>query len=439
MNRQNCQGSIVSKNSGSSLGVQCVLHSENLILYCNECADCVCARCLVGNRHKTHTFAPFEEACKEQKFQITKKVKDLKKGHDRMKKEVGTTALTLQDVDIIISKTKDSVEEKYNTIKELLENDKRATLSLIEAESLAMEVSITGEEVVKGAYSDAITSMMERVNEMNMNQEPQSIQTLQEVMSWKTCLEAFEDLQKSIGKEMPAEHGRLKSLLGSVEELHQAVKKMLPRMWEYSRNITFDESTAHKNLTLSFDLRSVQYSPTPARVQNNPMRFECSSNVLANESFSLGKHYWEIKVRNKDGWNIGVTYSSIARTGKRKETVLGKNKHSWSLQLVDKEYYALHADESILLDVNIKDHNCERLGLFLDYDEGRLSFYNVYRGTHIHSFKTKFHKPVFPAFNPVSTTHSKNYEPIVLCHLAPTMQEIARSDGEDMEGDNSLV
>ncbi|GCB84720.1 hypothetical protein scyTo_0025466, partial [Scyliorhinus torazame] len=80
---------------------------------------------------------------------------------------------------IIISKTKDSVEEKYNTIKELLENDKRATLSLIEAESLAMEVSITGEEVVKGAYSDAITSMMERVNEMNMNQEPQSIQTLQ--------------------------------------------------------------------------------------------------------------------------------------------------------------------------------------------------------------------------------------------------------------------
>ncbi|XP_038664446.1 E3 ubiquitin-protein ligase TRIM21-like [Scyliorhinus canicula] len=439
MNLQNRQSSIASKSSGSSLGVQCVLHSENLILYCNECADCVCPRCLVGNKHKTHTFSPFEEACKEHKFQITKKVKDLKKVHDRMKKEVGRIPLTLQDIDIIISKTKESVEEKYNIIKELLENDKRATLSLIEAESLAMETIITGEQVDKEAYSDAITSMMERVNEMNMNQESQSIQTLQEIMSWRTRLEAFEDLQKSIGKEMPAENGRLKSLVVSVEELHQAVKKLLPRMWEYSRNLTFDESTAHKNLTLLFDLRSVQYSPTPASVQNNSMRFEGSSNVLANGSFSLGKHYWEMKVRNKDGWNIGVTYASIARTGKSKDTVLGKNKHSWSLQMVDKEYYALHADESILLDVNIKDHNCERLGLFLDYDQGRLSFYNVYRGTHIHSFKTKFRKPVFPAFNPVSNTNSKNYEPIVLCHLVPTMQEIAGSDGENMDGENSLA
>ncbi|XP_078071692.1 zinc finger protein RFP-like [Mustelus asterias] len=437
MSLQSNQGSIASSNSGSSLGVQCVIHSENLILYCNECVDCVCPRCLVGSKHKTHTFSPFEEACKEHKLQITRKVKDLKKGHDRMKKEMGRIPLTLQDIEIIISKTRESVEEKYNIIKELLENDMKATMNLIEAESLAMEAIITGQQVDKEAYSDAISSIMERVDEMNADRDSESIQTLQEVISWKTRLEAFEDLQRSIGKEVPVENWRLKSLTRSVEELFQAMKKLLPRMWEYSRNITFDENTAHKNLTLSADLRSAQYSPLPSGVQNNPVRFEGSSNVLANESFSSGKHYWEVKVRNKDGWNIGVTYALIARKGKGKETILGKNKYSWSLRMVDREFYALHADESILLDTNNRDHNCEQLGVFLDYEEGRLSFYNVYRGTHIHSFKTKFRKPVFPAFNPVSTTHSKNYEPIVLCHLVPTMEEIAEGDNKNIPGEES--
>ncbi|XP_060680525.1 E3 ubiquitin-protein ligase TRIM39-like isoform X1 [Hemiscyllium ocellatum] len=431
MTLQNNQGSILSNTSGSTLGVQCVIHSENLILYCNECEDCVCPRCLVGNRHKTHTFSPFEEACKEQKFQIRKKVKDLKKIHDQIKKEMVKIPLTLNDIEIIISKTKESVEEKYNILKKLLDNDMRVTMSLIEAERLSMETIITEQQVDKEAYSDAIISLMERFNDISENPEPETVQELQEVMSWKARLEAFEDLQRSIGKEMPAENGRLKSLVRSVEELQQAVKKLLPRMWQYSRNITFAENTAHRNLSLSSDLRSVQYNPIPTSVQDNSARFEYSFNVLANESFSSGKHYWEVKVRNKDGWNIGVTYCSISRKGKGKETVLGKNKYSWSIQMVDKEYYAVHADESILLDLNSRDHKCERLGIFVDYEEGRLSFYNVNRGTHIHSFKTKFRKPIFPAFNPVSTINSKNYEPIVLCHLVPTLEEIA--DGNNTE------
>ncbi|XP_059502368.1 E3 ubiquitin-protein ligase TRIM21-like isoform X1 [Stegostoma tigrinum] len=436
MTLRNNQGSIFSNTSGSTLGVQCVIHSESLILYCNECEVCVCPRCLVGKKHKTHNFSPFDEACKEQKFQIRKKVKELKKIHDKIKKDMIKIPLTLRDIEIIISKAKDSVEEKYNILKELLDNDMRVTMSLIEAEHLSMETIITGQQVDKEAYSDAITSLMERFNEMCEDQECETVQELQEVMSWKTRLEAFEDLQRSIGREMPAENGRLKSLVRSVEELHQAVKKLLPRMWQYSSNITFDENTAHKNLTLSSDFRSVQYNPIPTSVQSNSARFECSFNVLANESFSSGKHYWEVKVKNKDGWNIGVAYSSIARKGKGKETILGKNKYSWSIQMVDKEYYALHADESILLDLNSRDHNCERLGIFVDYEEGRLSFYNINRGTHIHSFKTKFRKPIFPAFNPVSVENSKNYEPLVLCHLAPTMEEFDDRNNTEIQDEN---
>ncbi|XP_051879635.1 zinc-binding protein A33-like [Pristis pectinata] len=421
------QGSIASSNG--SLDVQCVIHSENLILFCNDCVECVCPRCLVGSRHKTHSFSPFEEACKEQKVQILRKVKDLKKIHEKVKKDTDRISLTLKDVERIVSKTKASVEEKYNRIRELLENDMRTTISLIEAEASSMQTLITVQRVDKEAYKDAITSIMERVNEMNRNTDSENVQTLQEFMSWKTRLETFEDLQLSFGKELPIENRRLRSLERSVDELYQSVRKLLPRMWEFIRNITFNENTAHRNLIISRDLTSVQYTSTPISVQENSERFENSFNVLANESFSSGKHYWEVNVKNKHGWNIGVTYSSIARKGKGKESTLGKNKYSWSLRMVDKEYYAFHADECILLDLSSGDLNCERLGIFIDYEEGRLSFYNVHRGTHLHSFKTKFRKPVFPAFSPASTTSSKDYEPIVLCHSGIKIKEIPNTDG----------
>lgn len=79
----------------------------------------------------------------------------------------------------IVSKTKASVEEKYNIIKELLENDKRTTIGLIEAEALSMETQITMQRVDKEAYKDAITSIMERVDEMNCTADSENVQTLQ--------------------------------------------------------------------------------------------------------------------------------------------------------------------------------------------------------------------------------------------------------------------
>lgn len=427
MSLPSSQGSIASSN-GSGQDVQCVVHSENLILFCNDCVECVCPRCLVGNKHKTHSFSPFEEACKEQKSQIIKKVKALRKIHDKVKKDTDRISITLQDIERIVSKTKASVEEKYNRIKELVENDKRTTIGLIEAEALSMETQITMQRVDKEAYKDAITSIMERVDEMNCTADSENVQTLQEFMSWKTRLETFEDLQMSFGKELPVENKRLKSLERSVDELHQAVKKLLPRMWEFMRNITFNENTAHRNLMISRDLTSVQYTPTRSSVHDNSDRFENIFNVVSNESFSSGKHYWEVNVRNKSEWNIGVTYPSINRKSKSKESILGKNKNSWSLRMVDKEYYAFHADESILLDLSSGDQNSERLGIFIDYEEGRLSFYNVHRGIHIHSFKTKFRKPVYAAFSPVSSSRSKDYEPIGLCNSCVKIKELSSID-----------
>ncbi|XP_069771313.1 zinc-binding protein A33-like [Narcine bancroftii] len=341
------------------------------------------------------------------KLQILKKVKDLKKIHDKLKINTDHVPLSLKDVERIVSKTKTSVMEKYIGINELLENDMKTTISFIEAEARLMENMIMVQCVDNEEYKNAISSIMTLAADINDD----NIQTLQEFMSWKICLEAIEDLQMLFGKELSVENRKLRFLERSVGELHQAVKKLIPRIWEFQRNITFNENTAHRNLVISREPTSVQYSSTFITLQDNSESFENSSNILANESFASGKHYWEMSFKNKTGGNIGVTYSSISRKGKGKETTLGKNKHSWSIWLVDKEFYAFHADESISLNLNNADQNCERLGIFLDYEEGRLSFYNIYQGTHIHSFKTKFRKPVFPAFSPVSSRDLKDDEP----------------------------
>ncbi|XP_007883759.2 tripartite motif-containing protein 14 [Callorhinchus milii] len=335
-----------------------------------------------------------------------------------MRQNLESFPLSLQDMEEIIRRTRQSVGEKYRVVWKLLEEDMRRTEGLIEAERVRMERLLRGQQVDSVAYSDSITAIFNGVERLGNSTETRDIRRLQEIVSWRTRLEMFEDLEQNIGKQCWLESGRLASLERSVDELRRSVSRILPRMWQYSRNLSFDVETCHPCLCVLSDQCSVHYIPTPLNLPNKNQRFEVSYNVLARESFSSGKHYWEVRVSRTGSWSVGVAYASMARKGKGKETVLGKNKHSWVLRRLDREYHALHASDSISLDLNHKDHGFERLGVFLHCEEGRLSFYNVDRASHIHSFKAHFRAPLFPAFSPASSRHVRNHEPIILCHLS---------------------
>ncbi|KAI1898470.1 hypothetical protein AGOR_G00072680 [Albula goreensis] len=100
--------------------------------------------------------------------------------------------------------------------------------------------------------------------------------------------------------------------------------------------------------------------------------------VLGQPVFHSGKHYWEVEVGEKESWRIGI--SSEPMTGEVKSRKLGKR--YWMLQLCDEELSARSAGKEIKL----KKDKPWKIGVLVDFDEKKTSFYNTETKKHIHSF-----------------------------------------------------
>ena len=95
------------------------------------------------------------------------------------------------------------------------------------------------------------------------------------------------------------------------------------------------------------------------------------------------------------GWWIGAAYPSLKRKGDSELCRLGCNQASWCIKRFEFEYWAFHNGERIPIKT---EEDPERIGVFLDYEAGILSFYNVTDGmAHLHTFHSSFIEPIYPA------------------------------------------
>ncbi|XP_041099629.1 tripartite motif-containing protein 16-like [Polyodon spathula] len=164
---------------------------------------------------------------------------------------------------------------------------------------------------------------------------------------------------------------------------------------KYSCQLTLDPNTAHRNLCLSEGNRKVTWRRETQRcAADHPERFDCWAQVLCRVGLSGTRCYWEIEWSG-GGASIGVTYKGICRKGEDDSCGLGYNDKSWSLFCSDFSYTTWHNNNKTAITAPISP----RIGVYLDFNAGTLSFYGVSDTmTLLHRFQTTFTEPLYPGF-----------------------------------------
>ncbi|XP_042169729.1 stonustoxin subunit beta-like, partial [Oncorhynchus tshawytscha] len=159
--------------------------------------------------------------------------------------------------------------------------------------------------------------------------------------------------------------------------------------------LTLDPNTVNRLLSLSEENRKVTRRREEQPYPDHPERFEDCRQVLCREGLT-GRCYWEVEWSGIMGADIGVTYKGISRRGGG--GCLGHNDTSWSLSCSDNSYIAWHNNKPTTIDV--PSSSPHRVGVYLDWPAGTLSFYRASSDTltHLYTFTSTFTEPLYPGF-----------------------------------------
>ncbi|XP_041960847.1 NACHT, LRR and PYD domains-containing protein 12-like isoform X23 [Alosa sapidissima] len=193
--------------------------------------------------------------------------------------------------------------------------------------------------------------------------------------------------------------GRLEDPVCKLELLKTddaSVSRTRPCLLKYACELTVDPNTAGRNLSLSDGNRKVTRASEKQLYPDHPERFDWKYQVLCRESLS-GRCYWEAEWSG-DAARIAVAYKSIKRKGEADDIIMGLNAKSWSLRCSPDSYSAWHNNKHTV--IPSPSSRSRRVGVYLDWPDGTLSFYSVSSDTltHLHTFHSTFTEPLCPGF-----------------------------------------
>ncbi|XP_058867973.1 E3 ubiquitin-protein ligase TRIM39-like [Acipenser ruthenus] len=145
-------------------------------------------------------------------------------------------------------------------------------------------------------------------------------------------------------------------------------------------DVTLDHDTAQPRLILSAEGKRVRLGETRQDLPDTPERFDHRLCVLGREGFTSGRRYWQVQVGENTAWILGVSRMSAPRKGWISMT---PQRGYWTVEGWSGGEFTALTDPETPLPRSLKP---QKLGVYLDYEEGQLSFYNVETRSHIYTF-----------------------------------------------------
>ncbi|XP_040018811.2 tripartite motif-containing protein 14 [Gasterosteus aculeatus] len=392
---------------------RCQEHQEINRIYCRQCGVCVCTVCTVIGSHRDHVCISIREAERELRENLKDEIQQLQEAEQEVKNRVTELSEKKETCNVFLSEARAGVQQQYQAIREALEQE----------EQLALQCVTKEEHKVLGGLEEKLCNLRSSLQTIQKGlhtlegladakgdkriQDQLFIMEYNKVAQQTSNMGSFVDHFKAPEE---VDRARLKCLQSWTEKRLDTVVIIMPGKHRdlyrllYGISPFLDADTAHPKLQLSDNNRAVTYSEAQQAYTDHEARFSSFPQVLAPSPLEKGSWYWEVNVSMDEGrWKVGLCEGQIERKGQKDNSRLGFNTYSWCLACDRKKVEALHNKVAVPVDGD----GLTRVGVFLDFEEGVLSFFNVTPGGSLalmHSYKHRFTNPLYPALS-VSKTH----------------------------------
>uniref|UniRef100_A0A8C6WM18 Nuclear factor 7, brain n=1 Tax=Neogobius melanostomus TaxID=47308 RepID=A0A8C6WM18_9GOBI len=374
----------------------CSKHPLVPALFCLDEARALCSICEFS-QHRDHTVVSVEEAVSRLKEQLQSELKPLTEQREQ------ASALQRQYEEVRVHSERQAeacarhIRETFERLHRFLQEEEELRLTALREERSRQLHTMDSE----------LEKVRELLSTLNKNISTVEQQLKREHMDF---IRQYSHSQKSSRSLLSQPTLRLgpgllinqATVLGNMG--FKAWEKM--RSQVHDRPVILDPNTAARSLYLSEDLSGVRRGETKQQqVPDNPERFSKYAEVQGSEGWSCGSQQWDVEVGDHPSWTIGVTKESVDRKGER---YAGPKNGFWCLFYKDGEY-----KDVVCKKLNLKLRP-EKIRVRLDYNEGKVSFYNTDDMSLICSHTDRFKEKIFPFFSVGKAGDAKTKE-IKIC------------------------
>ncbi|XP_046706975.1 zinc finger protein RFP-like isoform X2 [Silurus meridionalis] len=387
----------------------CKKHERPLEMFCRDDQICVCHSCLMGD-HKTHIITSIEEEVQVKKSQLGETQADIQKMIQKRLNKVQELKSTVELSKTNTEKEKADIVEAFNALMLCIERNQAELLKIMEEKQKAAERQT--EEFIRHLQSE-ISELKKRTTELEqLMHSDEHLHLLQIYPSLGGSLPGSN--WSDVGVEFYLNVETLKRALPQLqkslnEEMERVPDIKLKRIRQHAVDVTLDPETGNPALILSDDGKQVSHGDLRQKLPANVKRFDFSPCIMGKQGFSSGRFYYEVQVRGKTKWDIGVAWESVKRKG---EITYSTENGFWLLCLRNGSEYKACDSPPVPLSLTKAP---QRVGVFVNYEEGLVSFYNVDTKSLIYSFTGQtFGEKIFPFFSPSLNNGGKNSAPLII-------------------------
>ncbi|KAM9836970.1 E3 ubiquitin-protein ligase TRIM39-like [Aulostomus maculatus] len=400
----------------------CRKHNKPLGMFCTTDQTPVCGKCVTAE-HKHHQIVPMERESRRVKVQLRQTNSDIQQ---QVQVRLKTMEAVKHSVEVGKTVTQAEIESSAQLCSQLI--------NTIERQQVALEEELLErQEEAERRAKELLHQLEQEINELQMRSS--ELQHLELTQNSLHLLQSFPSLSQLPSNRdwskvaiysdycMGAVRTALDKLVDEVRELANKVSATeADKVTRHAVDVTLDPKTASGWLILSPDGKKVSISSSSSRttpLPSSPKRFDSCVCVLGKRSFTSGRHYWLVQVRDKSDWDLGVARDSISRKG---AITVRPDCGFWAI--CRRKGACLSACTRPSTDLPLQK-TPQKVGVYLDYEGGVVSFYDAETKTHIYTFsRCSFTEPLYPYFNPCVQSNGRNSAPLVICPVEELVKKV---------------